>query len=112
MRLTLTTAVVAGFILLHAPAAMAQATAAQGATLFAANKCAMCHAVDGKGNAKGPLDGVGAKYKADELKLWLTDPAGQAAKHNAARKPAMRNFSSLPAADIDALVAYLQTLKK
>jgi hypothetical protein len=34
-----------------------------------------------------------------------------AKKHNATRKPPMKSFASLPAADVDALVAYLQTLK-
>ena len=34
-----------------------------------------------------------------------------AEKHNATRKPPMRDFSALPAADVDALVAYLQTLR-
>ena len=33
-----------------------------------------CHSIDGKGNAKGPLDGVGLKYSADELRQWLVDP--------------------------------------
>lgn len=96
---------------LGATAAAAQTPAEKGQQLFTAQRCTMCHAVAGKGNAKGPLDGVAAKYKADELKQWLVAPADMAAKHNATRKPAMRDFSKLPAADLDALVAYLQTLK-
>lgn len=114
MRITSLTAVVAAGILCLAGSAMAQSNplAAKGQLAFGAQKCSMCHSVAGKGNPKGSLDGVGAKYKADELRLWLTDPAGQATKHNATRKPAMRNFSTLPAADLDALVAYLQSLGK
>lgn len=72
----------------------------------------MCHAVAGQGNAKGPLDDAGKKYSAVELRQWLVAPADMAAKHNATRKPAMRDFSKLPAKDLDALVAYLQTLGK
>jgi hypothetical protein len=34
-----------------------------------------------------------------------------AGAHNATRKPPMKSFVSLPAADIDALVTYLQALK-
>jgi mono/diheme cytochrome c family protein len=85
---------------------------AQGQQVFEAQKCSLCHSVAGKGNAKGPLDGVASKYSAADLKLWLTSPTEMAKKHNATRKPPMKSFASLSAADLDALVAYLQTLKK
>ena len=85
---------------------------AQGQQVFAAQKCSLCHSVAGKGNVKGPLDGVGSKYSAADLKLWITSPAEMAKKHNTTRKPPMKSFAALSAADIDALVAYLQTLKK
>ena len=85
---------------------------AQGEEVFQKQKCSLCYSVAGKGNAKGPLEGVGAKYSAAELKMWITNPAEMAKKHNSTRKPPMKSFASLPAADVDALVAYLQTLKK
>jgi mono/diheme cytochrome c family protein len=87
------------------------AQADRGQQVFAAQKCSMCHAVAGKGNAKGPLDGVGGKYSAAELKEWVVNAKGMAEKTKATRKPPMRDFSALPAADVDALVAYLRTLK-
>ena len=90
----------------------AQATPAAGQKVFEAQKCSLCHSVNGKGNAKGALDGVGSKWKAEEIRQWLTDPQGMAAKHNATRKPPMKSFASLPAADLDALVAYVSSLKK
>jgi mono/diheme cytochrome c family protein len=96
-----------GIVLLCAVAARAQ-----GQQVFEAQKCSLCHSVAGKGNAKGPLDGVGTKYSAADLKLWITSPVDMAKKHNAIRKPPMKSFASLAAADLDALVAYLQTLKK
>lgn len=102
---------VALFVALESPAA-AQDAVEKGKQLYGAQRCSMCHAVAGQGNAKGPLDTVGKKYSAAELKQWLVAPAEMAAKHNATRKPAMRDFSKLPAADLDALVAYLQTLGK
>ena len=85
---------------------------AQGQQVFEAQKCSLCHSVAGKGNAKGPLDGVGSKYSAADLKLWITNPTEMAKKHNTTRKPPMKSYASLPAADVDALVGYLQTLKK
>ena len=90
----------------------AQATPAAGMKVFETQKCSLCHSVAGKGNAKGALDGVGAKLKAEEIRQWLTDPQGMATKHNATRKPPMKSFKDLPAADLDALVAYVSSLKK
>jgi mono/diheme cytochrome c family protein len=99
------------FVALESPAA-GQEAVEKGKQLYGAQRCSMCHAVAGQGNAKGPLDTVGKKYSAAELKQWLVAPAEMAAKHNATRKPAMRDFAKLPAADLDTLVAYLQTLGK
>lgn len=93
-------------------AAGLSAAAEKGQQVFASQKCSMCHAVAGKGNPKGSLDGVGSKYKADELKQWIVNSAAMAAKHDATRKPAMKDFSKLSAADVDALVEYLTTLKQ
>ncbi|MFN7980065.1 MAG: cytochrome c [Vicinamibacterales bacterium] len=90
---------------------VASAQADKGAQVFAAQKCSMCHAVAGKGNAKGPLDGVGAKYSAADLKEWIVNAKVMMEKTKATRKPAMKDFSTLPAADVDNLVAYLRTLK-
>jgi len=86
---------------------------AKGEKVFADQKCSMCHSIAGKGNAKGALDEVGSKYKADELHQWIVEPAAMATKMKADRKPAMpAKYASLPKDDIDALVAYLSTLKK
>ena len=83
----------------------------KGMQVFAAQKCSLCHSIAGKGNAKGSLDGVGSKLSAAEIKQWLTDPVSMAAKTKAERKPPMK-AKPMPADDIDALVAYLGTLKK
>jgi mono/diheme cytochrome c family protein len=83
-----------------------------GQQVFEAQRCSLCHSVEGKGNTKGPLDGIGSKYSAADLKLWITNPGEMSKKHNTTRKPPMKSFASLSAADIDALVAYLLTLKK
>ncbi|MDO8794554.1 MAG: cytochrome c [Vicinamibacterales bacterium] len=83
----------------------------QGQQVYAARKCSMCHSVAGKGNSKGSLDGAGAKWKADEIRQWIVNWKEMAAKHQATRKPPMTDFSKLPKGDVDALVAYIQTLK-
>jgi mono/diheme cytochrome c family protein len=38
--------------------AMAQDARAAGEKVYAEQKCSLCHAIAGKGNAKGPLDEV------------------------------------------------------
>ena len=85
----------------------AQGDAAKGEAAYAANKCAMCHQVAGKGNKATPLDGVGTKLKADDMRKWLMSPA----EMKSTKKPPMKSFSTLPKADIDNLIAYLSTLK-
>jgi mono/diheme cytochrome c family protein len=94
-----------------AAAAAAQDAKAKGEQVFAAQKCSLCHSVAGKGNAKGALDGVGSKLSADEIRSWITDAKGMTAKAKATRKPEMKQYS-LPKDDVDALVAYLSSLKK
>jgi mono/diheme cytochrome c family protein len=88
----------------------------KGAKVFADRGCSMCHSIAGKGNAKGPLDDVGSKLSATEIRSWITDPAGNAAKAKAERKPPMAamqaKFKDLPKDDLDNLVAYLSSLKK
>jgi mono/diheme cytochrome c family protein len=74
-------------------------------------KCSLCHSIAGKGNPKGPLDGVGSKLSAAEIREWIVNPKAMATKTGATRTPAMRPYSDLPPADLDALVAYLQSLK-
>lgn len=108
MRRVLTTAV---FLLIAGPA-FAQGAAEKGAAVYAAQKCMTCHSIAGKGQAKGPLDGVGTKLTADEIREWIVSPAAAAKKHNATRKPPMRAYPKLPAEDLDALVAYMASLKK
>jgi mono/diheme cytochrome c family protein len=83
----------------------------QGQKVYSAQKCSICHSIGGTGNKKGPLDGVGTKLTADQIRLWMTDAPGMTAKTKAARKPPMKSYM-LPKEDLDALVAYMQSLKK
>lgn len=92
--------------------AFGQDAIAKGAQVFAAQKCSTCHAIDGKGMAKGPLDGVGTKLTADEIREWIIHPVEMTAKTKATRKPLMKAYPKLPKEDLDALVAFLASKKK
>ena|SRR6185369_15277472 len=96
---------------LSATALAQDAKVAQGEKLVADQKCTLCHSIADKGNKKGPLDSVGAKLKADEIREWIVDAKGMTARTKATRKPEMKAYA-LPKDDVDALVAYLSTLKK
>jgi mono/diheme cytochrome c family protein len=85
---------------------------AHGQTVYGAQKCATCHSIEGKGQVKGPLDGVGSKLTADEIRAWIVTPAEMTKKTKAERKPPMRAYPKLEKEDLDALVAYMTSLKK
>jgi mono/diheme cytochrome c family protein len=86
--------------------------AKQGEQVYTAQKCQACHSIAGKGGKASPLDGVGTKLSAAEIREWITHPTEMTAKTKSTKKPPMpAKYSKLPPADIDALVAYLQSLK-
>jgi mono/diheme cytochrome c family protein len=100
-----------GLVAAIAPvAAQSHAKVDEGAALFTAQKCMMCHSVAGSGHRKGPLDIMIAKDKAEHIRQWLQDPEGMRARTNATRTPAMKPLK-LNADQIDALVAYLTSVK-
>ena len=94
-----------------AGAAAAEDAKAKGEKIYADQKCSMCHSIAGKGNAKGAMDDVGSKLSAADIRAWITDANAMTAKTGATRKPAMKQYT-LEKDDVDALVAYLTTLKK
>ena len=97
------------------PAPVTRQDAAQikrGQEVYTAQKCQLCHGIAGKGNKQNPLDGVGAKLSAEDIKKWITHPAEMTAQAKSTKKPPMpAKYGSMPPADLDALVAYLASLK-
>ena len=83
-----------------------QPDAAKGEKVYGEKHCSMCHSIAGKGNPKTTLDGIGSKMSADEMKKYITAPKSVKADSK------MKAYADMPAAELDALVAYLQTLTK
>jgi mono/diheme cytochrome c family protein len=112
-RLTTICALFLGFAL-SARAAGAQDTAKidHGIKVYAKQKCNVCHSIEGKGAKKGPLDGVGSKLTEEEVREWLVNAPEMTKKTKSTRKPVMKNYKHLPKEDVDALVAYMMSLKK
>lgn len=107
---------IAGAIVLFSSTAVLGAQDAakveHGQKVYAAQKCRVCHSIAGQGQKKGPLDGVGSKYKEDEMRQWIVNAVEMQKKTKATRKPLMKNYDKLPKEDVDALVAYMLSLKK
>jgi cytochrome c2 len=93
-------------LVIGAVAYSADASVDNGKSVYAAQKCQMCHSIAGVGNKKYPLDGIGSKMKAEELSKFLKNP--KETKPNII----MKAYSGLPEKDLEDLVAYLLTLKK
>jgi mono/diheme cytochrome c family protein len=109
-RLVLVAALVSG-ALAFGRVAFAQTPAAAGEKIYTEQKCSMCHQVAGKGNKMHPLDGIGAKLKPEEIREWIVNAPAAAAKAKSTAKPPMKAYDKLAKADVDALVAYLGSLK-
>jgi mono/diheme cytochrome c family protein len=106
-------ALVTVMLSLAAPAAFAQSAALieRGKQVYADQKCRVCHAIAGEGNRNGALDEVGAKLSVEETRQWIVDAPAMAAKTKSTRKPLMRAYTNIQGEDLDALVAYMQSLK-
>ena len=116
MRTTLVTGnMVLMFALIASPGIATAQDADQvkkGQEVYTAQKCSMCHSIAGKGGKQSPLDGVGKKLSADDIKAWIVTPTEMTKKTKSTKKPPMpAKYGKLPAADIDAMVAYMQSLK-
>jgi mono/diheme cytochrome c family protein len=112
MKLIVTIAV-AVFVLGASAGAQDAKKIEAGKKVYEAQKCATCHMIAGKGNKMFPLDGVGSKLSSADIKSWITHPADMEAK--LPKPPTMKMSSrkyNLKDADLDALVAYLESLKK
>jgi mono/diheme cytochrome c family protein len=84
-----------------------------GRRIYEREKCAACHQIARKGNSRFPLDGVGSRLTPEQIRRWITHTAEMEAA--LPRLPAIRMSSTkyrLSKDDLDALVAYLDTLKK
>jgi mono/diheme cytochrome c family protein len=100
------------FVLVTSAYAQSQSAVEKGMKLFTDQKCSLCHSVGGKGNPKGPLEDAVQNLSAADIREWLVHPDVMREKAHADRKPAMKSFATLSKDDLDALVAYVESLKK
>ena len=84
---------------------------ARGRLVFEAQSCSRCHALAGEGNPRSPLDGVGARRTSAQLREWATGSGGAAAELPRSTVRAKEPFRALPGEQLDALVAFLTSLR-
>ncbi len=92
--------------------------AASGSSLFSSEGCIACHAINGQGGSVGPdLSHVGSHRSLSWLKIQITHPsehfaAGTTANINGqSYQSIMPGHSNMPASKLNALAAYLESLK-
>ena len=83
-----------------------KATVARGVEVYREQKCQACHSIAGVGNKRYPLDDVGSKLTEADIRKWIVAP------REMNPKVSKRAYDKLPKDDLEALVAYLKTLRK
>jgi mono/diheme cytochrome c family protein len=103
----------AGMSVLNAQA-LDPAKVALGKKTFEETKCEKCHGPEGD-NAKDPkmslIAGPATKLSAADIRKWIVSPVEMTAKLPRKPKEAMKKFD-LTEAQVDGLVAYVQSLSK
>lgn len=77
---------------------------ARGRAVWAEQRCRACHSIEGQGNSRSVLDGVGSRLTEKEIRLWIVAP--QQINPKVAKRP-----YKLSDDDLNALVAYLMAAK-
>ena len=84
--------------------------AVRGREVYNAQGCASCHAIAGSGNPRNPLDDVGTRRNAAELRDWIMGTGSAVEQLSPAVVRRKQRYQELPEAELKALVAYLATL--
>jgi len=93
-----------------APATPPPALVEAGRAVYAAQGCAMCHAIAGEGNPRYPLDGAGERRDAAGLRDWILATGAAEAELPARAAGRKQAYRALPDEQLGALVAYMQSL--
>lgn len=80
----------------------------RGARVYDVLSCSRCHALEGPGNPRSPLDGVGARRTRDEIRSWVTaTPEVRRALPRSVARTKETLAAEIGPGDLDALVEYL-----
>jgi len=82
-----------------------------GRQIYHQQACERCHSIAGEGNENSPLDGVGGRREADELRDWIIGADNLQGMIPERAFNLKQVNKELPADDLDALVIYIQSLR-
>jgi mono/diheme cytochrome c family protein len=83
---------------------------AAGRGVYDGQGCSMCHSIAGQGNPRNPLDGAGARHDPAALRDWIIGADALGDQMSARTRRTKQDYRDLSDADLDALVAYMQSL--
>lgn len=89
------------------PAAAEPARLALGRAVLEREGCLQCHALGGSGNPRSPLDGIGARRPAADIRQWIVADAAVADRLPARIAQVKQRYRALPEDELDALIEYL-----
>ena len=92
-----------------APAPVDASRLARGREVYTREQCGSCHTFGGEGNPRRPLDGVGVRLQPAELRAWITGTGVAATQLSPATVRRKQRYTEMPAEDLEALIAYLQS---
>jgi mono/diheme cytochrome c family protein len=82
-----------------------------GRQVYKQQACARCHSIAGKGNSRNPLDGVGVRRTADELRNWIIGADAIQGSVPVGILKLKKSYRELSDYDLDSLVVYMQSLR-
>lgn len=94
------------------PPSTRSADSIRGRVVFDSVGCARCHSAGGVGSPRYPLDGVGARRSEPELRAWILGADALADSLPPSALRTKQSYRAMKAADLDALVAFLKSLKR
>jgi len=81
-----------------------------GRQIYKQQGCGFCHSIAGQGNPRNPLDGVGTKRSASELRDFITGADTLQGVLTTSIRKMKQRYRELSADELDALVIYMQSL--
>lgn len=82
-----------------------------GKQVYQQQNCSRCHSIAGEGNPRNPLDNIGEKRSAEELRDYITG-ADRLQKIISERSLKLKQqYRLLPVDELDALIVYMQSLR-
>ena len=81
-----------------------------GRQIYQQQGCGFCHSIAGQGNPRNPLDGVGTKRSASELRDFITGADTLQGVLTTSIRKMKQRYIELSADELDALVIYMKSL--